>query len=244
MFQRITDKRVTYMPLAVDEPVFESRRREYFDLDEEVHTFLTVFDCNSWIQRKNPMCAIKAFQKAFPKGQNEVQLVVKMMNSRKDLNEYKELMRTAAQDLRIVVIDRFLTRNDMLALINCSDAFVSLHRSEGFGRVLAESMLIGKPVVSTNYSGSLDFAFDGTAYVVDGELVELKKGDYSEFEGQHWMDPDVGLAAQAMQRCVEEPNGTAALALRGQAYVQNHHSIGAIARRYKERLAQLGVVGS
>jgi glycosyltransferase involved in cell wall biosynthesis len=205
---------------------------------------LSVFDCNSWFQRKNPMCAIRAFQQAFPKGRKDVQLVIKMMNSRADLPEYRELMRTAAQDLRIVVIDQFLSRNDMLALLDCADVFVSLHRSEGFGRVVAECMLMGKPVISTNYSGSVDFAFDGTAYVVDGPLVPLKKGDYSEYEGQHWMDPDVGLAAQAMQRCVDDPSGTAAMALRVQAHVQTHHSIEAVAQRYQARLAQLGVVGA
>ena len=244
MFQQVTGKPVTYMPLAVDEPVFKPRSREHFDLNEEASTFLSVFDCNSWFQRKNPMCAIRAFQQAVPKGRNDVQLVIKMMNSRTDLPEYRELMRTAAQDLRIVVMDEFLTRNDMLALLQCADVFVSLHRSEGFGRVLAECMLMGKPVISTNYSGSLDFAFEGTAYVVDGPLVPLKKGDYSEYEGQQWMDPDVGLAAQAMRRCVDDPSGTAAMALRGQAHVQTHHSIEAIAQRYQARLAQLGVVAA
>ena len=244
MFQQVTDKPVTYMPLAVDAPVFTPLSREHFDLNEQATTFLSVFDCNSWFQRKNPMCAIRAFQQAFPKGRNDVQLVIKMMNSRADLPEYRELMRTAAQDLRIVVIDQFLSRNDMLALLDCTDVFVSLHRSEGFGRVVAECMLMGKPVISTNYSGSVDFAFEGTAYVVDGPLVPLKKGDYSEYEGQHWMDPDVGLAAQAMQRCVDDPSGTAAMALRGQAHVQTHHSIEAIAQRYQARLAQLGVVGA
>jgi glycosyltransferase involved in cell wall biosynthesis len=244
MFQQVTDKPVTYMPLAVDAPVFTPLSREHFDLNEQATTFLSVFDCNSWFQRKNPMCAIRAFQQAFPKGRKDVQLVIKMMNSRTDLPEYRELMRTAAQDLRIVVIDQFLSRNDMLALLDCADVFVSLHRSEGFGRVVAECMLMGKPVISTNYSGSVDFAFKGTSYVVDGPLVPLKKGDYSEYEGQHCMDPDVGLAAQAMQRCVDDSSGTAAMALRGQAHVQTHHSIEAIAQRYQARLAQLGVVGA
>ena len=241
MFQRVTDKPVIYMPLAVDEPVFTPLSREHFDLNEQAYTFLSVFDCNSWFQRKNPMCAICAFQKAFPVGCQDVQLVIKMMNSRTDLPEYRELMRAAVQDLRIIVIDQFLSRNDMLALLDCADVFVSLHRSESFGRVVAECMLMCKPVISTNYSGSVDFAFEGTSYVVDSPLVPLKKGDYSEYEGQHWMDPDVVLAAQAMQRCVDDPSGTAAMASHGQAHVQTHHSIAAIAERCRKRLQALGV---
>ena len=242
MFKKVTEKPVTYMPLAVDKPIFSPKSREYFDIEDNVYTFLSVFDCNSWFKRKNPMCAVKAFQKAFPKNQRDKRLVVKMMNSRPDLQEYRELMRTAAQDLRIVVIDEFLTRSDMLALINCADVFVSLHRSEGFGRVIAECMLMGKPVISTNYSGSVDFAFEGTAYVVNGPLIPVQKGDYSVYEGQHWMDPDVEMAAQAMKRCVENPNETTRMAQRGQAYIEKNHSIEAISERYRERLAQLGVI--
>ena len=242
MFKKVTKKPVTYMPLAVDKPIFKPKSREYFDIEDNVYTFLSVFDCNSWFKRKNPMCAVKAFQKAFPKNQRGIRLVVKMMNSRPDLEEYRELMRTAALDLRIVVIDEYLTRSDMLALINCADVFVSLHRSEGFGRVIAECMLMGKPVISTNYSGSVDFAFEGTAYVVNGPLIPVQKGDYSVYEGQHWMDPDVEMAAQAMKRCVEDPKETTRIAKCGQAYIEKNHSIEAISERYRQRLAQLGVV--
>ncbi len=242
MFEQVTNKPVTYMPLSLEVPVFSPLSRSHFDLNENTFTFLSVFDCNSWFQRKNPMAAIRAFQAAFPPHRKDVQLVVKMMNSKADMPEYLELMRTAAQDLRIVILDQFLSRNDMLALLDCADVFVSLHRSEGFGRVVAECMLMGKPVISTNYSGSVDFAFEGTAYVVDGPLVPLKKGDYSEYEGQHWMDPDVGLAAEAMKRCVDDPVATAAMALRGQAHVRQHHSIEAIANRYRQRFLELGLI--
>lgn len=242
MFEKETEKPVVYMPLAVEIPDFTARTRTSFDIPEAPYTFLSVFDCNSWFQRKNPMGAIRAFQAAFPVSNRDVQLVVKMMNTRHEMPEYKELMRMAAQDPRVFVIDEFLSRSDMLALLDCVDVFVSLHRSEGFGRVVAESMLLGKPVISTNYSGSVDFAYEGTAYVVDGPLVELKKGDYSEWEGQHWMDPDIGLAASAMRRCVEDSTGTAAMAQRGLQVIRENHSIEAVSRRYVQRLRELGAI--
>ena len=242
MFEQETDKPIVYMPLAVEKPEFVPRSREHFDIPQGPFTFLSVFDCNSWFQRKNPMGAINAFLAAFPPENRDVQLVVKMMNKREDMPEYNELMRKAAMDPRVFVIDEFLSRSDMLALLDCVDVFVSLHRSEGFGRVVAESMLLGKPVISTNYSGSVDFAYEGTAYVVDGPLVDLKKGDYSEYEGQHWMDPDIGMAAQAMRRCVEDPSGTAAMALRGRQVIEQNHSIEAVSMRYAQRLRELGAI--
>lgn len=242
MFSQATDKPVVYVPSAVDLPSFEPRVRQHFGLPEQPFAFLSVFDCNAWYQRKNPLAAVRAFQLAFPASERGVQLVVKMMNSRPEMPEHQELMRLAGMDDRIVIIDQFLSRQDMLALLDCADVFVSLHRSEGFGRVVAECMLLGKPVISTNYSGSVDFAHEGTAYVVNGPLIPLRKGDYADHEGQCWMDPDIELAASAMRRCLEDAEGTAAMAARGQAYMKAHHSIEAVARQYADRLKTIGVI--
>ena len=241
MFSESTEKPVTYIPSAVDIPDFEEKPRSDFGIPKGPFAFLSVFDCNGWYQRKNPLAAVRAFQAAFGPSNRDVQLIVKMMNSRSEAPVHQELMRLASQDSRILIIDRFLSRSDMLALLNCADVFVSLHRSEGFGRVVAECMLMGKPVISTNYSGSLDFAHEGTAYVVNGPMIPLQKGDYADHEGQSWMDPDIGEAAKAMKRCVEDRLGTAEMALRGQAFLQTHHSIEAVAKLYKKRLDQLGV---
>jgi len=241
MFQEATNKPVTYMPLAVDKPVFKPVSKAYFAIPEHSYAFLSVFDCNSWIKRKNPIAAIRAFVTAFPPSRRDVCLVVKIMNSRSEMEEYQELLKHAGADPRIIVIDKFLSRNDMLALIDCCDVFVSLHRSEGFGRVIAEAMYMGKPVISTNFSGSVDFAFDKTAYTVDGPLIPLKKGDYVDFEDQYWMDPDVGMASEAMRICMDDVPGTQALAEAGKLQIENHHTVFEIAVRYLNRLKALGV---
>jgi glycosyltransferase involved in cell wall biosynthesis len=243
MFREATDKPVTYIPSAVEIPPFTPRSRQALGLPAGPYAFLSVFDCNGWYQRKNPLAAVRAFQLAFPRTNREVQLIVKMMNSRPDVPEHQALIQLASQDDRICIIDQFLSREDMLALLNSTDVFVSLHRSEGFGRVVAECMLLGKPVISTNYSGSLDFAHEGTAYVVDGPLIPLDPGDYADHEGQSWMDPDIALAADAMRRCLHNPAATAAMALLGQAHIRQHHSLAAVAEQYTRRLQELGLCG-
>jgi hypothetical protein len=50
-------------------------------------------------------------------------------------------------------------------LISASDAFVSLHRSEGF-QFSSPKLLLGKPAIGTGYSGNTDFLNDRTGYPV------------------------------------------------------------------------------
>ena len=50
------------------------------------------------------------------------------------------LQARAAEDSRIVLIAESLPREQLLALYGCCDVFLSLHRSEGFGRGMAEAL--------------------------------------------------------------------------------------------------------
>ena len=42
-------------------------------------------------------------------------------------------------------------------LYGCCDVLVSLHRSEGFGRVIAECIILGLEIITTNWGGNTDF---------------------------------------------------------------------------------------
>ena len=56
-----------------------------------------------------------------------------------------------------------MSSNEVKNLVRCSDCFVSLHRSEGYGFGIAEAMVLGKPVIATAYSGNMDFMDPGRA---------------------------------------------------------------------------------
>ena len=54
-------------------------------------------------------------------------------------------------DPDVILIQQTLSRDDMLGLIAACDAVISLHRSEGLGLLVAEAMVLGKPVISTDF---------------------------------------------------------------------------------------------
>jgi glycosyltransferase involved in cell wall biosynthesis len=130
----------------------------------------------------------------------------------------------------------------MNGLLAATDAFVSLHRSEGFGFGLAEAMLLGKPAVATAYSGNADFLDDVTGYPVPYRLVPVKAGDYPEHDGQVWAEPDVAVAAGHMAAIVADPAAARRIAAAGQAFIKTHHSLAAVGKLMRDRLAALGVL--
>lgn len=238
----VTDKPVTLVPQCVELPPFARRNRAYFGLPADACLFVFVFDFLSYIDRKNPLGAIRAFKTAFPRGDEQAGLVLKVMNGDEKDSRWKAMLAEIGGDGRIIVINERMSRGDSLALMDCCDCFLSLHRSEGFGRGPAEAMLLGKPVIVTGYSGNVDFTLPDNSFLVDYRLVPVQAGEYVFGEGQVWAEPDVEQAAGHMRTVHEGSASVAAVALRGQAYVRatlSAHRTGAL---MVERLASLGLV--
>lgn len=202
MYKDATDKPVTLMPLpvSVERAVFVSRKA--MGLPENTFLFLYVFDFNSYLERKNPQAAVSAFVKAFPENNVNVGLVLKTMNSNPD-NQQWQLFKTLCQkDQRIILLEKTLDREKVLGLIDSCDAYLSLHRAEGFGRTPAEAMLFGKPVIATDFSGTTDFVNQQTGLPVRWQKKTLKEGDYpfiTQKSNAYWAEPDINHAAEQIK---------------------------------------------
>jgi glycosyltransferase involved in cell wall biosynthesis len=239
----VTDKPVHVMPMAVHLPkLTRDYARAQFGLPENKFVFLNVLDGNSSVCRKNPLAVVQAFQTAFPRSVDGVHLVLKTMNMGTPSQQWDEVLRLCEGDSRISIISGALPREEVIALQSLADCFVSLHRAEGFGRNIAEAMLLGKPVIASNFSGNTDFTNDTTAFMVSGETIPVLPEQYSFSEGQYWFDADVASAAAMMQRCVEEKSERDTRAAAGQAFVRSHYAPESVGRRYLERLQTLKLV--
>jgi glycosyltransferase involved in cell wall biosynthesis len=206
MYQRSTTKPSRQMPLAVSVERVKPYTRKHFKLPEKAFLFLYVFDFNSHIKRKNPEAAIAAFQQAFPSNQvnprQPVGLVLKLMNTKLKDPQWLAFEKLCAADKRIHIMNKTLDRQEVLGLIQVCDAYVSPHRAEGFGRTIAEAMLLGKPVIATNHSGNQCFMHPAVTFPIKYTLTPLKKGDYHFIEdddGATWANPSVEDTAKQMQ---------------------------------------------
>jgi glycosyltransferase involved in cell wall biosynthesis len=233
---------VVHMPLPVAVPRPASTYdKAYFGLPKDCFAFLLVFDSASYLERKNPIAVVRAFAKAFPDRRAPVRLILKTMNVRESDEGWKKLVSAAKRDKRISILQAKMAREELIGLMNACDAFVSLHRSEGFGLCIAESMWLGKAVISTNFSGTLDFAHEGTACVVDYAMCPVAPGAYPFAARQEWAEPDIDQASCYMRKLFDDDAFRRRIAKAGQTAVQENHNPLTVGRRYRERLAQIGI---
>jgi glycosyltransferase involved in cell wall biosynthesis len=211
-----TGRQVKPVPMAVSLPT--PHAPPIRQADPGTTLFLFAFDFRSHYGRKNPEGVIRAFLAAFPDEPN-VRLMIKSQGGPDAPGAWRRLNELCA-DPRIVTRDAVLPRAEMLGLIAGCDAFVSLHRAEGFGRLPAEAMLLGRPVIATAWSGTADFVTADCAYPVDWELVPVEAGAYPGGSGQVWAEPDIAQAAAFMRQIHANPDEAEAVGARGRERIR------------------------
>jgi glycosyltransferase involved in cell wall biosynthesis len=237
-----TGRPVMKMPKAIEFDLPVGMGRSHFGLDSESFVFLYSYDFNSYASRKNPEAAIAAFRKAFADGRRDVRLMIKSINGERFPEKLSALLGDVADDARIEVRDGFLSREEMFALQNSVDCYVSLHRAEGFGLGMAESMYLGKPVIATGYSGNMDFMTPDNSCLVDYKLVPLVEGDYPFWQGQRWADADVDQAASFMRRMAEDRGYVVHVGSAGAQSIRHTNSKAVCAAAVTARLAEIAEI--
>jgi glycosyltransferase involved in cell wall biosynthesis len=209
--------------------------RRTLGLPENAFVFLFAFDFTSGIQRKNPFAVVEAFQKAFG-NRADVHLVLKATHGNTEPQALDRLRRTCAGCGNVSFLDAVLDRERMWALVAACDAVVSLHRSEGFGLLLAEAMALGKPTIATAYSANSDFMTTENSLLVNYRLVKnhIEWGPYAR--GALWADPNVNHAAALMRRLVDEPDLRERLGKRARQDMAQSHSQQRIGEIIRTRL--------
>ncbi|RQX84308.1 glycosyltransferase [Burkholderia anthina] len=244
-FAHIFDGPIVVMPPAMEDTGGDHPGRSHFGMDEGRLYFMFSFDYYSSPYRKNPLGVLQAFQQAFPRGDENVGLVIKSTGAPDHYPDIKETIRDAMKrDSRILMFDKNFARDEMLGLIRASDVYVSLHRAEGFGLGMAEAMTFGRIVIGTDYSGSTDFLSDETGYPVAYQLRELEAHEYPWSQGQVWAEPDLNAAIDAMRRVAENPEEGQRRGEAAVEFVSRRYRPEAVGKVMKERLDVLFATGS
>lgn len=163
-------------------------------------TALCAFNMASGFVRKNPLASIAAFKAAF--GNNpKARLLLKVSHAQSYPDGRRAILAAIGDMPNVTLIDRLVDEEAMNSLFDQTDVVMSLHRSEGFGLVVAEAMLNSVPALSTDWSGTTDFLTTVTGVPIKYRLIPAidPQGDYDQ-PSQLWADANIEDAAMKLSQ--------------------------------------------
>jgi len=201
---------VRVVPHPVAMSAMQTRRQPR---DGGTFQVLNVFNMASSFERKNALAAVAAFQSAFGDDPG-VHLLVKSMNWQAYPAGANRLRVACGDCANITLHERCVSVAELESTIRRADVLLSMHRSEGFGLVLAEAMLHGLVVVATNWSGNIDFVSEQTGIPIGFDLVAARdpQGIY-DFQDMQWAEPRIDEAAAALRQLRANPDSALSLGL-------------------------------
>ena len=155
--------------------------------------------------RKNLGLLIKAFYETFKNKSKKPALILKTALAGSSYVDREEILK------RIKIIRKTVNSKDLpniyLLIGDFSDSemnelynhpkvksMVCFTKGEGFGRPLLEFSLVKKPIISTNWSGHVDFLNKDFVTLLDGTLTQIHPSVANQFllKDSQWFSPDQG----------------------------------------------------
>lgn len=184
--------------------------RRRFGIENDRFLFYTI---NQWIPRKALWLALHAYLLAF-EASDRTALLVKT-NMWGDVHGkgmspsrmvFDRIMSNYPDPAKVVFVPEDISDDDIGLLHLAGDAYLSLTRGEGFGMGAFDAATAGTPVITTAWSGHLDFLSGENACLVDYELRPVKEGmgNHVPIE-QYWAHADLDSAIDWMQHLYAHP---------------------------------------
>lgn len=192
---RDNEKLVITIPLPVK--VYESKNfhlRKKYKIPLDYFVVLYIFDAHSTLARKNPKAVIDTFLRLNSTYPN-THLILKI-NRWKSLGN--QLIDWIPKIPNITLILDTISPEEIADLYTASNCYLSLHRSEGFGRTIVEAMSHGLHIVSTNFSGPNDYLTSSNSFLVEWEKKMVEPGEYPYANKSWWGDPKIEDAYQKL----------------------------------------------
>ena len=162
--------------------------------------------------RKNTATLIKTFLETFnTPSKKKPALILKTNHVSYSLLDREEILKKINQIKsqvkgnlpNIYLLHGELTDGEMNEINNDPrvKSFVSFTKGEGFGRPLLESAITGKPVITTDWSGHIDFINPDYNVLIGGELKPVHPSAANQFllKDSQWFNINTAIAGRAMK---------------------------------------------
>ena len=187
------------------------------DLDEIEEDFCYLY-VGHWLQgeigedRKNTGKLVQVFLETFKGKKKKPALIMKTSSATSCIMDRDEMLRkidiireAVGGDLpNIYLLHGEMDDEDMNYLYNHPKvkAFVSFTKGEGYGRPLAEFCTSKKPIITSGWSGHIDFLSKEFSVLLPGKLTETHPSAHSNtliLPGSSWFTVDYNAASKALE---------------------------------------------
>ncbi|HVY72271.1 MAG TPA: carbamoyltransferase C-terminal domain-containing protein, partial [Verrucomicrobiae bacterium] len=243
-------EKLVVMPAAVDETVFDPARQTPLALPNRAKfNFLAIFE---WTSRKGWDALLAAYLREFS-ASDDVCLYLRtyLINQPdgdpaaaiwKQVREFGATLGLGDKSWpHIEILAGQIPAADLPGLYRAADCLVCPSRGEGWGRPHHEAMMMGLPVIATNWSGNTEFMSAETAYPLDYDLVEASQLEHELwlYRGHRWANPRVDHLRQLMRHVAQHPDEAARKGAAARAHVVARFGRAAVAARVLARLAEI-----
>ena len=195
----------------------QNANENVFNLSNIKEQFLFLF-VGQWIgndimnDRKKVGLLIKIFYETFKNIPNPPALILKTSIGNSSYVSRDEILKRILKIRKTVLSETLpniyllngnISDNDMNNLYNHPriKSMVSLSCGEGFGKPLLEFSLVNKPIITTNWSGPLDFLDPSLTTLLPGELKQVHPSVVNQWilKEAQWFEVDLQAAHNALK---------------------------------------------
>ena len=212
---------------GVDENVFKPINDSKLDLVDDIKEDFCFLHVGLWgnggygEDRKDIAKLVKVFYESFANKKEKPALILKtnaatfsILDREDCLKKIKQIKNKFPSDWNlpnIYLLHGSLSEEEMNKLYNHPKvkSFVSLTHGEGFGRPMLEASMVGLPVITSAWSGHMDFLSQTDSMLLGGEMVQVPQSQHWEniiIPESQWFNVNEQQAYKAMNYCVEKYN--------------------------------------
>jgi len=209
---------------GVDENVFKPLDNSSLDLVDDIKEDFCFLHVGLWGKggygedRKDISKLVKIFYESFANKKEQPALILKTCGAtfsildREDclekINNIKSMFPKDWNLPNIYLLHGSLSTEEINKLYNHPKvkSFVSLTHGEGFGRPMLEASMVGLPVITSAWSGQMDFLSKTNSMLLGGELVNVPKSQHWKdiiIKESQWFNVNEQQAYKAMNYCFE-----------------------------------------
>ena len=240
-FQRGVTKPLFKLPHAFRPPSAQLCDRADMDRSLRVQPDdFVIYSIFEWQERKTPLGQLTAYMRAFPSdGAHSLVLKVNPGAAKTAQAAIQEARRHTGSAARVEVFAAAWSDQQIDALHQRGDCYLSLHRGEGWCYPLFDAVCRGTAAVATGYSGPLEYLSPENHELIRYRLASVTQRYAYYHPRMNWADPDLDHAAERLRWVFENRSVAAGRARSGAEALRARYAPQTVGEMARQRLLEI-----